>query len=467
MKRFWTRSLTGQLIVLMLLALALSQAFALLIYRGERAHAMRQVVRDEFLGRTASVARLMRGTAGALREDTLQTTGTPLTRYWLTPSPPAEPAAWQKAARERLLNGPQPADATHAGANLFTNDRLLDRTSAGAWETLSADAWLLRSPAQMLSLDEWNGFGVAVPLSDGTWLNAVYAKPGYLVATTPPPRYYASLVISAVIFSVVAVLIARRISRPLQRLTHTAERLGRGEQVDLLPEDGADDIRRTAAAFNRMQTRLRRFVEDRTRMLAALGHDLRTPITSLRLRAEFVSDPETREKLLATLAEMQAMTEAALAFARSEATAEPTRAVDLHALVESLCDDLAELGWDVSFSNGDRLPCCCRPDALRRAVRNLVENAVRYGDRARVTLSQTDDSLEIAVADDGPGIPPDDVERVFAPFVRLETSRNAATGGVGLGLAIARSIVRGHGGDIVLANARPRGLNATIRLPRD
>ncbi|HEY0947366.1 MAG TPA: ATP-binding protein [Opitutaceae bacterium] len=467
MKPVWTRSLTGQLIVLMLLALVLSQAFSLLIYRGERAQAMRQVIRDEFLGRTTSVARLTQGTPAELREETLRTTGTPLTRYWLTTEPPAEPGAWQRTARERLLHSPHTADHLHPAANLFANDPVLDRTTAAGWETLSAEAWLLQRPAQLLSLEEWNGFGVAVQLDDGAWLNAVYAKPAYLLATTPPPRYYVSFVISAVIFSVAAVLIARRISRPLQRLTHTAERLGRGEQVELLPEEGADDIRRTAAAFNRMQMRLRRFVEDRTRMLAALGHDLRTPITSLRLRAEFVSDPETREKLLATLAEMQAMTEAALAFARSEATAEPTRAVDLHALVESLCDDLADLGWDVSFSNGERLPCCCRPDALRRAVRNLVENAVRYGDRARVTLQQTDESLEIAVADDGPGIPAGEVERVFAPFVRLETSRNAATGGVGLGLAIARSIVRGHGGDIVLENGRQHGLNATIRLPRN
>jgi signal transduction histidine kinase len=184
----------------------------------------------------------------------------------------------------------------------------------------------------------------------------------------------------------------------------------------------------------------------------------------MRLRAEFVSDEETRQKLLTTLNEMQAMTEATLAFAREDATQEPTRTVDLSALLESLCADLADLGWDVTFSNGEKIPYRCRADALRRAVRNLIENAVRYGERARVALTRTRDGIEITVDDDGPGIPEADMERVFGPFVRLESSRNRATGGVGLGLSIARTIVRAHGGDIALANHN--SLRATVKLPR-
>ena len=265
--------------------------------------------------------------------------------------------------------------------------------------------------------------------------------------------------------SVFGIIIARGMARPMRRLAVAAEALGRGEAVAPLPEAGPDDIRQTAEAFNRMQERLQRFVEDRTRMLAAIGHDLRTPITSLRLRAEFVADEETREKMLATMDEMQRMTEATLAFAREEATAEDTRTVDLSALVESLCDDLAELGQDVTFLDGPKIGYRCRPDALRRAVRNLVENAVRYGERARVSVARADDAIEIMVEDDGPGIPDGAVERVFAPFFRLENSRNRETGGVGLGLSIARTIVRHHGGDIVLAN-QTKGLRATISLPR-
>jgi signal transduction histidine kinase len=172
-----------------------------------------------------------------------------------------------------------------------------------------------------------------------------------------------------------------------------------------------------------------------------------------------------REKLLLTLDEMQAMAETALAFAREEATGEPTRTIDLTALLESLCDDLADLGCDVAFSGGERMPYRCRPEALRRAVRNLVQNAVRYGARARVALRRGGDGIEIAVDDDGPGIPEAEFERVFTPFVRLEGSRNPATGGVGLGLSIARAIARDHGGDIILANRADGGLRATIGLP--
>ncbi len=169
-----------------------------------------------------------------------------------------------------------------------------------------------------------------------------------------------------------------------------------------------------------MRGRLQRFVQDRTRMLAAISHDLRTPITTLRLRAEFVEDEETRTKLLETLDEMQRMIEATLAFAREEAAAEDTRTVDLAALVESVAADLADLGQQVTFSGPERLPYVGRPIGLKRAVRNLIENAVTYGERARVALERGAAALRIVIDDDGPGIPEADMERVFAPFVRLE-----------------------------------------------
>jgi signal transduction histidine kinase len=213
-----------------------------------------------------------------------------------------------------------------------------------------------------------------------------------------------------------------------------------------------------------MQERLQRFVEDRTRMLAAISHDLRTPLTSLRLRAEFVQDHDLQEKMLKTIEEIQTMTEAALAFAREDAAVEETRTVDLSALVGSLCDDLAELGQNVTVSDGPKVLYRCRPDSLRRAIRNLVENAVRYGEQAKVSLVRSADGLDIVVEDGGPGIPQADMEQVFAPFFRLEQSRNRETGGVGLGLSIARAIARHHGGDIVLEN-RSNGLRAVIRLP--
>jgi signal transduction histidine kinase len=261
------------------------------------------------------------------------------------------------------------------------------------------------------------------------------------------------------------IIVIRRITKPMAQLAEAADRLGRGEEVEALAENGPSEVKRTTRAFNQMRERLQRFVQDRTRMLAAISHDLRTPITTLRLRAEMLDDEEDRSRILATLDEMEAMAEATLAFAREEAAREDTRAVDIAALVSSICDDLADLGQDVHWEDADKLPCRCRPMAYKRAVRNIIENAIRYGRTARVRLDRTPTAATIIVDDDGPGIAPDRIEDVFSPFVRLEESRSKDTGGVGLGLAIARSIIRGHGGDIELANRDGGGLRASIRIP--
>ncbi|OAM88678.1 histidine kinase [Termitidicoccus mucosus] len=465
MKRFGLRTLSSQLIGVMLLAIALSQGVSLYVFHREHQRSMRGVLRDECLGRIASAMRLVQVTPPDQRAATLAAVSTPLTRYWLTPDPPASSAGWQQSAREQLLRHTLSADHGQPTPSLFQHDPMLDRRSAAEWEELPADTWLVGLPVRQLDLAPWNGFGFALRLGGGDWLNTVFAKPDYLTKTRLTTEYYAALIATALLFAFAAWLIARRISCPLRTLARSAERLGRGESPELLPEEGPDDIRATAITFNRMQVRLRRFVEDRTQMIAAISHDLRTPITSLRLRAEYVEDPEMREKMIGTLDGMQAMTQAVLAFAREESTAETTRTVDIDALIESVCDDLAGLGWDVKFADGHRIPFRCRPDGLKRALANIIENAVRYGQRARVHLDLAAECLGIVIDDDGPGIAAEDRERVFAPFFRLESSRNRATGGVGLGLAIARSIVRAHGGDIVLANRAEGGLRATIRLP--
>lgn len=471
MSRLWARSLAAQIIVLMLLALALSQGIGFLISWDERSQALKAAAKSEFLSRAASLARVLEATPASLRQDILSASATAYTRFWVSGDEPANTLAWQRDAQVRLATPlptlmrrpkapptPQGVEEVRAG-----NIAAIAANAPGPWVNLPAHAWPLSRPAKFLYFDDGNGMGLAVGLDTGTWLNAAYAKsmPGSIWTS----QSMVSLAITAGVLSVIAIIVARGIARPMRRLAVAAEALGRGESVPPLPESGPEDIRQTAVAFNRMQERLQRFVEDRTRMLAAIGHDLRTPLTSLRLRAEFVSDAEVQEKMLNTIGEMQTMTEAALAFAREEATVEATRTVDLSALVESLCDDLAELGQDVTFVDGARIRYRCRPDALRRAIRNLVENAVRYGERARVHLDRSGENVDIVIEDDGPGIPREDAERVFAPFFRMESSRNRETGGVGLGLSIARAIARHHGGDVLLAN-RQRGLRATISLPR-
>lgn len=475
MTRLVRRSLAAQFIAVFLLALALSQGIGFLISWDERGQVLRAAAKSEFFSRTASLALLLETTPPAVHADMLQVSGTAYTRFWISPQQPIDAARWRKEALAELakplptLLTPQPespADAvvyaTPAAPAAGTAHATTVFDTDTRWIDLPPHAWPLSRPAKFVYLGSSIGMGLAVRLDNGAWLNAAVSKS---LQNSPWTSQTAlSLAVTAVVLSAIAVIVARGIARPMRRLAAAAEQLGRGETVPPLPESGPDDIRQTAEAFNRMQARLQRFVDDRTRMLAAIGHDLRTPLTSLRLRAEFVTDAELQEKMLNTIAEIQTMTEAALAFAREEATAEETRTVDLTALVESLCDDLAEIGQDVRFTGGPKVSCRCRPDALRRAIRNLIENGVRYGEQARVSIRRDTGGVEIVVEDDGPGIPADQTEQVFAPFFRLEHSRNRETGGVGLGLSIARTIARHHGGDVRLSNG-DRGLRAVIALP--
>ncbi len=450
MRRLWNPSLTGQWIILIFAALLVSHVSFHFIYRAEQARAVLELRRDEVLARATSVARLVGTVEPAVHPEILRATNTGVVRFWLDTEAVADVVRWQEAARDHLLVSPRPPAASE-----LTIDREL------RWRDLPGESGLL-APLRMLDLKDWNGFGLAIPVQESLWLHTVYAKPQSVAG--PPWSYYLSLGITATLLTLVSVLVARRVGRPLRQLAASAESLGRGEEWEPIPEVGSDDIRRTAAAFNRMQTRVRRFLENRTRMVAAISHDLRSPITSMRLRAEFLEDPKEREKFIASLDEMQTMTEATLAFAREDATSEPTRVIELNALVESLCSDLLELGWDVTFVDAARTPWRCRPNAMRRALRNVIENAVRYGSRAQVFLEDRDDGIDIIVEDEGPGIPASDRERVFDSFVRLENSRNRNTGGVGLGLSIARSILRSHGGDIRLAEGS-KGLRVCLHLP--
>ncbi|HEY3149425.1 MAG TPA: ATP-binding protein, partial [Dongiaceae bacterium] len=247
-------------------------------------------------------------------------------------------------------------------------------------------------------------------------------------------------------------------------LATAAEELGRGARPGDVPEAGLTEVRRAARAFNRMQRRIRRMIEDRTQMIAAISHDLRTPITRLRLRAEFVEDSEEQQKMLADLDQMEAIIRSTLAFAREDSDTEPTEPVDLVALLREVVEDHPE-----ARLNADSSAACilrARPVALRRCFNNLVGNAIRYGNDAEIAVRELSNAVEVTIDDTGPGVPENRMKDVFRPFVRLEESRNRDSGGAGLGLAIARSVVLAHGGAITLANRKEGGLRATVRLPR-
>ena len=319
----------------------------------------------------------------------------------------------------------------------------------------------LGGPALM---DSQGMFRVSVRFAENTWFNArVLLTVGDDSQARLQPLIFQSIV--SLLIAIAALWGVHRAFKPLALFASAAERLGVDVNVEPLPEDGPGEVRRAARAFNTMQNRLKRFIQDRTQMLAAISHDLRTPITRLRLRAEFVDDADQRAKMLKDLEEMEQMISATMAFSRDDAANEPVATIDIAALLNGIAADCRAAGHEAQYNGPAVLDVAARPLALKRALINLIENAIKYGHRARIDLQRTDDHVEITIDDDGPGIPDRDRERVFAPFVRLEASRSRETGGVGLGLTIARSTIRGMGGDVDVQARLEGGLRARVTLP--
>lgn len=305
-------------------------------------------------------------------------------------------------------------------------------------------------------------FKVAVRQPDGRW-RVAQPKPSLRLASWQV-HILLTIGLSALLVAPVAWLFARRLSRPVAVFAEAADRLGRDPRAPPLEVGGSREVAAATEAFNRMQERLRRYVEDRTAMVGAIAHDLRTPLTRLRFRIEAVPD-EVRGKLAAEIDQMDAMISATLAFVRDTARAGPREKLELSSLVESVLDEAAETGSDATALPSDRLVVEGDPVGLRRLVANLVENALKYGSRARGRVFAEDGCAIIEVEDDGPGVPPQDIERLFEPFYRGEPSRSRETGGAGLGLAVVRSIARAHGGDVTLHNRTGGGLTARVSLP--
>jgi signal transduction histidine kinase len=285
----------------------------------------------------------------------------------------------------------------------------------------------------------------------------------------PPTEWPLEIVVATVtailLASAGAALLARRVVRPLSELTRAASVVAHGGNAPPVEEKGPDDVRNAAIAFNRMTEKVSKTLDSQRHLLSAVGHDLRTPITAMRINLEFVEEAELRNRLQSNLDELQTLTEQVLSAARGTG-GESKRSVDLSALVESLVADLDDMGEPVTWQNHNAAPVSCRPNEIRRAVRNLVENAVAYGSRADVQINDSAAGYEIVVEDEGPGIAEDDRQRVFEPFVRLESSRNSATGGTGLGLTLVKAIAEDHGGSIALENREHGGLRVRMTLPR-
>ena len=297
---------------------------------------------------------------------------------------------------------------------------------------------------------------------------------GWLVTRTPWARSDAPIVwrliwqtIVLYVIVLLPVLFAtRRLAEPLRELARNARRFRPGGEGPPVEERGPGDVRAVIAAYNALRLRVTAMLDEKDRMLGAIGHDLRTPLAALRVRIESVEDEQDRVKMADTIAEMNRTLDDILSLARLGRPSEPLTEVDLAALVDAVVEDFRDLGDEVTFAEAPRLTMHLRPSLMRRAVRNLIENAIKYGGATEVALESAPGSVAIVVSDHGPGIPADRLDTVFEAFTRVETSRNKDTGGIGLGLALACAIVREAGGDITLSNRAEGGLEARIVLPR-
>lgn len=269
---------------------------------------------------------------------------------------------------------------------------------------------------------------------------------------------------SSLILFAVAVVFMRNQIRPIRRLAAAADSFGKGSDAPGFKPEGAAEVRLAASAFIRMRDRIQRQISQRTEMLAGVSHDLRTPLTRMRLQLAMMAGGEDAEALRQDIAEMEQMLEGYLAFARGEGT-EQAQPIDLARLLREVTNDARHSGRRIVLRAEEPLTVTLRPNAFKRALTNLVQNACRYGKSVEVAARLTQGQLEVTIDDDGPGIPPEKRADVFKPFFRLEASRNPMTGGVGLGLTIARDIVLGHGGELVLGDAPQGGLRATVLIP--
>jgi signal transduction histidine kinase len=460
MIRLLPRSLFGQTVLILLVGLVVSHLVGAWIYAGDREQAVRAVGGLAAAQRVANLTRLVEETPVDERARVVAALSDPTFKVSLSTRAPGLPLDAEDDTVSRAI-------AEFVARQLPGGSaRRLKVVVSGTAALPAAPPFGHRMPMlgpMVHAGGAWRGLQVAVELGNGQWLSFATTLPDTGLAVSW--NFFLAMAVMAVIVLAISAWAVRRVTAPLSLLAGAAERLGKDVGTDPLPELGTTEMRRASRAFNQMQERLRRFVENRTRMLAAISHDLRTPLTLLRLRAEGVESTEERDRMLATIAEMDAMIGATLAYARDEAETEPRRRNDVAALLASIVDDMADAGLPVAMEPSPPVILECRPAALKRALANLLDNAVKYGTRARAAVRMMGNEVEIAIDDDGPGIPEPELAKVTQPFYRLDESRSRDTGGIGLGLAIAMSIIQAHGGELTLSNRTQGGLRARVVLP--
>ncbi|WNF54624.1 ATP-binding protein [Pseudomonas sp. SG20052] len=306
-------------------------------------------------------------------------------------------------------------------------------------------------------------YALLIQLPDATWV--MFSAPSRSWGLDEAPRYLIVILLVLISTALVALIATRRLATPLQHFAEGARRFGVDFRAPPIEPLGPQEIRQAILAFNAMQAQLQHFIRDRTQMLAAISHDLRAPLTRMRLRGEFIEDSEQQQRLFRDVDEMQAMINSALEFFRDDARLEPATQFDLAELLQTLLDDYRDQGVEIAYVGPTRWVYFGRPLGLKRVMTNLLDNAIKYGSEPAIELIADAVEVRIKVLDRGPGIPQASLEQVFVPFFRMEGSRNKSTGGVGLGLSAARAIVLEHGGELKLRNRSKGGLEALVVLP--
>ncbi len=304
----------------------------------------------------------------------------------------------------------------------------------------------------------------SVRLHDDSWLN--FSVPISRDGPVWRAGFFVPVILANILVICLLVYTVSRLVAPLRLFARAAERLGANMDAPALKDQGPREVRRAVKAFNEMQHRLQEVVHGRTQMLASISHDLRTPITRLRLRAEFIEDEEIQSKVLSDILQIEIMVKSTLDFARDDAKIEEVSRIDLSALLETLCSEAVDAGHDIVFKDPPRILTEGRPVSLQRAFGNLIDNALKYGSCAEVFIEETETDVVVRVEDNGPGIPQDQRTIVFQPFYRMETSRSRETGGTGLGLSVVRDVITAHGGVIILDNMADGGLSVCVKLPK-
>lgn len=461
---FWPKSLTSRISLVLLIGLGLSHAVSLSVYYFDRGAAVRIVGRSQLIERIVTIASLVVDASPEDQSKIIQYSNKPTLRVTLSKT--------NLVNKNDTLLSQRFLEAFKSQSGFAPKIQILVETGSptnSVWRHFSnlsdAEHFLISEHFQHVMSDVNSGAIIKVSVKNGEsdWIN--FEAPDFEAAMPWTIKFVLSITVMMITIAVLSAWAAHYLTSPLKQMANAAEHLGRRVTVAPIEEQGPSEVRQAIRIFNQMQKRINRFVDDRMQMIAAIAHDLRTPLMRMHLRSELLDDPDLQAKFTSDIEEMKQIVSATLSFSSEEAKTKQNIQIDLTALLENIAGDLTSIGRPISLDDSNSILVSGDPSSLRRALSNLLDNAARYGKRARVSLKVKGAYAIVCVDDEGPGIPEERIEDVFKPFFRIENSRNRETGGVGLGLSIARSVFRAHGGDIILQNANETGLHVEASLP--